>query len=69
MTTVKAYTVAVAIFLVWCYAMHQDSKGAYQSSAAHERRAVGYMTTVCAKQQKKAVNTDGFFSCEERTNR
>ena len=69
MSTTKAYTVAVTIFFVWCYAMHQDTKEAYWQSAAHERRALGYMTTVCAKQQKKAVNTDGFFPRQERTNR
>lgn len=67
--TTTTYAVAVAVFLVWCYAMHQDTKEAYWKSAAHERRALGYMTTVCAKQRKAAVNTDGFFSCQERTNR
>lgn len=69
MSTTTAYTVAAAVFLIWCYAMHQDTKEAYWQSAAHERRAAGYMTTVCAKQQKKAVGVDGFFSCQERTHR
>ena len=69
MSTTTAYAIAAILFLIWCYAMHQDTKEAYQRSAAHERRASGYMTAVCARHQKQAVNTDGFFTCQERISR
>lgn len=54
---------ALAMFLTWLVVQHLDSR-AFESEKTKERRAWGYMKTVCARHQAEPViDIDGRFIC------